>query len=204
MILAGQALAADVYRGTAKFTNAKGERVSTPVTISLDGATPDAERHALVAKAKDGPEAAKSALAGQKAIGYIEAVDRRVPIRYAYVMPGGDGQLITVISDETLGYIGGDKKSAKPKEGFDLTYVQLQVDAIGEGARRDGAGVQGQMDAIRCSRGGRLRQAGRLGRRRYEDRPALDNDSGSTRCPGGEIGRRKGLKFEHPARKRPA
>jgi hypothetical protein len=132
---AAQALAADVYKGTAKFTNAQGERVSTPVTISLDSATPDAERAPLVEKAKASPEAAKSALSGQKEIGYIEAeaIDRRVPIRYAYVIPGGDGQLITVISDEALGYIGGDKKSAKPKEGFDLTYVQLQVGASGKG-----------------------------------------------------------------------
>jgi hypothetical protein len=133
VILAGQALAADVYRGNAKFTNAKGDRVSTPVTISLDGATPDAQRTSLVEKAKSDPASAKSALASQPQIGYIEAVDRRVPIRYAYVVPGGAGKLITVISDETLGYIGGDKSSAKPKEGFDLTYAQIQVDGTGQG-----------------------------------------------------------------------
>src|SRR5438046_215333 len=56
-----------------------------------------------------------------------------VPIRYAYVVPGGNGTMITVISDEALGYIGSDKSSAKPKEGFDLTYVQLQVNASGKG-----------------------------------------------------------------------
>ena len=132
---AGQALGADVYKGTAKYTNAQGERVSTVVTISLDGATTDAERAPLVEKAKASPEAAKSVLAAQKQLGYIEAegIDRRVPIRYAYVVPGGDGQLITVISDEALGYIGGDKKSAKAKEGYDLTYAQLQVNASGKG-----------------------------------------------------------------------
>src|SRR5687767_3283767 len=59
---AGQALGADVYKGTAKYTNAQGERVSTVVTISLDGATTDAERAPLVEKAKASPEAAKSVL----------------------------------------------------------------------------------------------------------------------------------------------
>jgi hypothetical protein len=133
VVLAGQALGADVYRGTAKYTNAKGDRVSTPVTISLDGATPDADRAPLVEKARSDPGAAKALLASKAQLGYIEAVDHRVPIRYAYVIPGGNGQLITVISDEALGYIGGDKSSAKPKEGFDLTYVQLQVDGSGKG-----------------------------------------------------------------------
>ena len=46
-----------------------------------------------------------------------------VPIRYVYVQPGGDGEFITVISDEPLGFIGGDK-SSKHKEGFDLTYAK--------------------------------------------------------------------------------
>ena len=130
--IAGGAFAADVYKASAKFTNAKGERVSTPVTITLGGRTEDAERTALVEKAKADPEAAKSLLAGAKQIGTIEAVDRKVPIRYAYVQPGGDGEFITVISDEPLGFIGGDK-SARTKEGFDLTYAMLMLNASGKG-----------------------------------------------------------------------
>ena len=37
LIAAGPALAADTYTANARFTNAEGERVTTPVTISLDG-----------------------------------------------------------------------------------------------------------------------------------------------------------------------
>jgi len=131
--MAGQALAADVYKGNAKFTAADGQRVSVPVTISLDGTTPEADRTALVGKAKTDPKGAKGLLAGEKQLGYIEARDHRVPIRYAYASPGDYGQIITVISDEPLGFIGGDKKSAKPKEGFDLTYAMISVDPSGNG-----------------------------------------------------------------------
>src|SRR5262245_39977239 len=98
----GQALAADVYKASAKFTNGKGGRCSTPVTLTLEGATADADRGALVEKVKADPKSAKSLLTGLKQLGTIEAVDRKVPIRYAYVAPGGDGQFITVISDEPL------------------------------------------------------------------------------------------------------
>src|SRR5262245_49914133 len=131
--LAGQALAADVYKGTAKFTAADGKRAAVPVTIALEATTPEAERVAIVDKAKSDIKGAKGILAGSKQLGYIEARGHRVPIRYAYAYPGGDGQIITVISDEPLGFIGGDKASAKPKEGFDLTYAMIAVDASGSG-----------------------------------------------------------------------
>ena len=130
--LVGQAMAADVYKGTAKFTNAAGERVSVPVTISIENVTPETERTALLDKARTNPEAARTALAGQKQLGYIEARDRRVPIRYAYAKPGGEGQFITVISSEPLGHIG-ESKSQKAKEGFNLTYAMLAVNASGQG-----------------------------------------------------------------------
>lgn len=133
LILAGQVLAADVYQATARYTNAEGERVSTPVTISLEGSTPETERAALVEKVKAKPDSVKELLAGQKQLGYIEAVNRRVPIKYAYVQPGGDGQFITVLSDEALGYIGGNEKYAKAKGGFDLTYASVMLDASGKG-----------------------------------------------------------------------
>jgi hypothetical protein len=133
LMVAGQALAADTYKANARFTNAEGERVSTPVTISIEGTTPDAERTALVEKAKAKPDAAKELLAGQKQIGYIEAVNRRVPIKYAYVQPGGGGQFITVVSDEPLGFIGGNEKYVKSKGGFELTYANVMVNASGQG-----------------------------------------------------------------------
>ena len=130
---AGHALAADVYKGTAKFKDASGNPASIPVTISLDQATPEAERTVLLGKAKADPKAVKQVLTEHKPIGYIEARDVKVPIKYAYVYPGGDGEFITVVSDEPLGFIGGDKKSAKSKEGFDLTYANLQMNASGRG-----------------------------------------------------------------------
>jgi hypothetical protein len=127
---AGQALAADVYQGAVKFKNAAGKQVTATVTITLDRTMPDAERLATVEEVKSNPDSAKSVLAGKPQLGVIEADDRRVPIRYAYVSPLDDGQNIIVISDEPMGFIGGAKKS---KKGFDLTYAMITVKASGEG-----------------------------------------------------------------------
>ncbi len=130
---AGQALAADVYQGTAKFKNAEGKQDTAKVTISLEGATPETERVAIRDKVQSSPQSAKSVLAGQKQLGYIEYGDRRVPIRYANVSSSLGGETVSIISDEPLGYIGGAKKNAKPKEGFDLTYVMFTMSASGKG-----------------------------------------------------------------------
>jgi hypothetical protein len=129
-LTAGQALAADVYQGTAKFKNAQGKQVSTTVTVTLEGTTPEAERLAIVEQVKSNPDSAKSILAGKPQLGVIEAEDRSVPIRYAYVSPLDDGQNLIVVSDEPMGFIGGAKKS---KKGFDLTYAMISTSASGAG-----------------------------------------------------------------------
>jgi hypothetical protein len=133
LIFAGQSLATDVYKGTAKFTAADGKRAEVTVTISLDAPTPEAERAALVEQARANTAGIKAALAGQKQLGYIEARDVKVPIRYAYLYAGGDGLNMILLSDEPLGFIGGKKRSAKAKPGFDLTYVMVSFNANGNG-----------------------------------------------------------------------
>ena len=127
---AGTAFAADVYQGTVKFKDAKGKPVTATLTVTLDHAMPEADRLAIVEQVKKDPDSAKSVLAGKPQLGVIEAEDRRVPIRYAYISPLDDGQNIIVISDEPMGFIGGSKKS---KKGFDLTYAMIAVKASGEG-----------------------------------------------------------------------
>jgi hypothetical protein len=130
---AGQALAADVYQGAVKFKNAAGKQVTATVTITLDQTMPEAERLATVEQVKSNPDSAKSVLASKPQLGVIEAEDRRVPIRYASVSPLSDGEYIIVFSDEPMGFIGGAKKGASAKKGFDLTYAMITFKASGAG-----------------------------------------------------------------------
>jgi hypothetical protein len=127
---AGPALAADVYQGTVKFKDAAGKPVTTKLTVTLDRPMPEEERLAVAEQVKKDPDSAKSVLAGKPQLGTIEAEDRRVPIRYAYVYDLDAGQNLLVISDEPMGFIGGSKKS---KKGFDLTYAMISVKDSGQG-----------------------------------------------------------------------
>jgi hypothetical protein len=130
--VAGQAMAADVYQGTAKFRNAEGKQIATQVTITLDRTMPEVNRRAAVEKIRSNPDSAKSILTSYPQLGVIEANNRSVPIRFVYVSTLVDGQKITVISDEPLGFIGGTAKDAKSKKGFDLTYAMLTIANEGE------------------------------------------------------------------------
>lgn len=129
---AGQTLAADVYKGTAKFRNAEGKQITVPVTITLERPMPEVNRRAVVEKIRSNPDSAKSVLTSYPQLGLIEADKLSVPIRYSYSSALVDGENITVISDEPLGFIGGAAKDAKPKKGFDLTYVMLTIKTDGD------------------------------------------------------------------------
>ena len=129
-LVAGQALAADVYKGTASFKNKEGKKVTATITVTLDKAMADEDRAAVVEQVKANPDSAKSALASRPQLGTIQADDKSVAIRFASGYALDEGQNLIVLSDEPMGFIGGSKKS---KEGFDLTYAMISVKASGEG-----------------------------------------------------------------------
>jgi hypothetical protein len=128
--LAGQAMAADVYQGTASFKNKAGKKVTATVTVTLDKAMAEEDRAAIVEQVKANPDSAASALAGKPQLGTIQADDKSVPIRFASGYALDEGQNLIVLSDEPMGFIGG---SGKSKKGFDLTYAMISVKASGEG-----------------------------------------------------------------------
>ena len=128
--LAAQAMAADVYQGTASFKNKAGKKVTATVTVTLDKAMAEEDRAAVVEQVKANPDSAASALAGRPQLGTIQADDKSVPIRFASGYALDEGQNLIVLSDEPMGFIGG---SGKSKKGFDLTYAMISVKASGEG-----------------------------------------------------------------------
>src|SRR5262245_51895082 len=96
-IFASQAMAADVYQGTAKFRSADGKQMAIPVTITVDKSLTDAERTAILEAVKAKPDGAKAVLAGKPQLGVIEANNTKVAIRYVYASSLVEGQNLTVI-----------------------------------------------------------------------------------------------------------
>ena len=113
--VAGQALAADVYKGIAKFTAADGKRASVPVTISIDATTPDADRVALPARPRPTPRARRVCWqVRSSSVTSRPSAPGSDPVCNA--SPGGDGQIITVISDEALGSSAATRRPPSPRK----------------------------------------------------------------------------------------
>ncbi len=133
--LSGVAAAQERFSARAETKSADGKTLTAPVSFTVDRMLTVAERDAVLKALKEGGSAAgKAALAGLKPIGWIEGGKKRVPVKFAFARSMGSGRLLTLVSDEAIVHIGGDIPSAKPKEGFDLTYAILVLDSDGKGS----------------------------------------------------------------------
>jgi len=107
---------------------------SAPVTIQIDRFASDSDRTRIldVVKRNDAT-ATRDAFAALDDVGFVELGSRRTPIKYAYVRPTGDGRTITVVTAKPILFLGGSLPDAKPKEGYDLAFALLVLDAQGAG-----------------------------------------------------------------------
>ena len=132
--LTGAAAADETFTATAEAKNASGAVRTAPVTISFTRLSTPAERDALAAALRSGGHAAaKKVLAGMKDIGFIEAGQKRVAVKYAFARPAGSGRLVTVVGAEPLGALKTDLSNTAPKPGYDLTLALLVLDAGDKG-----------------------------------------------------------------------
>jgi hypothetical protein len=134
LAMAGVASADETFTATAEARNAAGNVRTAAVTVHYTGLITAAEREAVVSALKTGGQpAAKKVLAGMKDIGFIEVNARKVPVKYAFSRPVGDGRIVTLVSPEAMGALKADLTNTKPKEGYDLALVLLVLDANGKG-----------------------------------------------------------------------
>ena len=107
-----------------------------PVTASITRYATDAERDAaqLAAGKKDGTAAARRLLANGADVGSIELSSRKTSIKYAYARTlGGGDRLVTLITAQPIFVLGAGAPEARPKEGYDLGLVLLELKASGPG-----------------------------------------------------------------------
>jgi hypothetical protein len=104
----------------------------------------------LESELKNGGSAAfVQALKGSPIAGGFEVGGRTVSIRYAKEVTSDKGRTITLVLDTPVYFIGGGVPGAKPREGFDVAVVQLQMDpaGVGEGKMAVAAKVKPGPDA---------------------------------------------------------
>ena len=117
----------ETFTADASVARPNGTVASAKLTAVVDTFATDAERDALITAVKHGGTAARDLLASRKAAGSIQVGAKQTPIKYAYARPSGSGRLITLITSEPIHFVGGDLPDAKPKDGYDLGLVLLDM-----------------------------------------------------------------------------
>ncbi len=135
LLAAGLAFGAEVYTARAELRTADGTLHTAPVTVTLDRILTPAEREKLIKAFRAGDAAAlKEAMAAQPNLGYVEGGSKaRVPVKFAFPRPTGNGKILTIVCSEPIIHIGGDLPDAKPTTGFDVAFLLLVLDAGGKG-----------------------------------------------------------------------
>ena len=121
------AQSSETFTADASVARANGTKASAKLTAVVQSFSTDAERDALVAAVGKGGTAARDLLASRRAVGSIQVGQKQVPVKYAYARPTGSGRLITLVTAEPIHFVGGDLPDAKPKAGYDLGLVLLDV-----------------------------------------------------------------------------
>jgi hypothetical protein len=125
------ATAAEVFTATATVKTADGKTGTAPITITIDRMMPEKEAAPLVAAFKSGgADAFRKALVGVAPTGSVKVgAGKAIPTRISVERATGGGRLVTIVTDQTLVFIGGAAPNAKPKAGYDYAIVDLILDA---------------------------------------------------------------------------
>jgi hypothetical protein len=107
---------------------------SAQVTIQIDQYTSDSDRATIQEALRvGGYPGFLPALRSAPVIGFVEMGGRKVNARWARQQPTEKGRTISVVTEAPLFFVGGGSVDAKPRAGFEVAVIQLEVDQIGLG-----------------------------------------------------------------------
>lgn len=108
--------------------------VATTLKIHIDHYTEDRDRTALLAAlTKNGYQAFLPAFRKVPIAGYVQIKDQKWDLRWASQQQANQRQTVTVATDKPIYFFGGGNADAKPRTGYELAVITLDVDDIGMG-----------------------------------------------------------------------
>jgi hypothetical protein len=103
--------------------------------VHIERYTPDADITRVEEALKTGGFAGfVEALRKSPKVGTVSVGDRQWDIRWARTRSTGEfTRSIVVVTDKPIFFVGGGRVDAKPREGYDVALVQMDVDNVGMG-----------------------------------------------------------------------
>jgi hypothetical protein len=133
-VLSQQRGAPETFTANLHATGATGGAAAASIQIDIRRYTPEADRVAVETALKTGGFAAfVAALRKAPEVGTVSMGDQKWTIRWAREQPAGQGRRIVVVTDQPIFFVGGGKVDAKPRTGYDVALIQLQIEDVGLG-----------------------------------------------------------------------
>jgi hypothetical protein len=123
----------EAFRAKAKLTTEAGG-ADALVRIEIDQYTPERDLKTMEeALQTNGSGAFLDALRRAPIAGRFRMGDQTFTIRWARQRPTAKGRVISLVTDSPVYFVGGGLPGAKPRTGFDVAVVQLNMDSAGVG-----------------------------------------------------------------------
>jgi hypothetical protein len=120
--------ASETITATATVKTAGGVTTTAPVSVIIDKYSTDSERdEVLAALKKGGTDAVRAVLLPRPPIGSVKVGTSVTTIKYAYERVTPEGRVITAVTSSAIAYVGAAAPGAKPKSGFYLGLVLLDI-----------------------------------------------------------------------------
>lgn len=131
-----QAGAPETFTANIHATGGTGGAAAAIIEIDIRRYTPEADRTAVeTALRTGGYQAFLSALRKAPEVGAVSFGDRKWAIRWARERASGPHtRNIVLVTDQPIFFVGGGRVDAKPREGFEVALIQIEVDNVGMGS----------------------------------------------------------------------
>jgi hypothetical protein len=107
---------------------------SAEVTIQINQYTSESDRKAIEEALRiGGYQGFLPALRSAPDVGYVEMNGRKSLIRWARQQPTDKGRTISIVTESPLAFVGGAAVDARPRKGYEVAVIRLDVDQIGLG-----------------------------------------------------------------------
>jgi hypothetical protein len=125
----------EIFTANLNVAESGGGAAAGTIQIEIKRYTPDADRIAVEEALKTGGYAAfLEALRKAPQVGAVSVRDRQWPIRWARERSSGEyTRTIVVVTDQPMFFVGGGRVDAKPREGYEVAVIQMEVDNVGMG-----------------------------------------------------------------------
>jgi hypothetical protein len=126
--------APETFSANAHVAQGGSGAAAATIQVQIQRYTPDADRTAVETALKTGGYPAfLTALRKAPEVGFVEMGGQKYPIRWARETSSAKGRTIVVVTDKPVFFVGGGQVDAKPRAGYEVAVIQIQIDDVGLG-----------------------------------------------------------------------